>query len=931
MKRMKINIKLKYSTIYFINVIAILIYMIFSVIFIINQDAFKGFSVDGLHNNFCQEEPNNTICKNKYKKKKLFYILIDGVAYDQLYELRKKDKYNITRIFRGITTDYKQSAVNFQIMFGGKINRNFIGKPMNEDNIFYNLFINGMKFTFRGIKLVIYGLAGKYFDKYKITPTEKDSMDTMCDFGIDIHDKFTENLINRISDSSGYFKEGYDKEYLYQELDNHFRNELNIVNERGENDFMTKCLKEKFKYTGEESIVYYGNKIDHINHSYDKNHIRVVLQMYLTEKVLIRCINWCWDHPEYAFFYASDHGGQNFYGEDNIMNHGYNTLGNEAGFLGWTKELAENYEKLKLDDKIVSLYDLSTLVPQIMEGGVIPLESAGVPHPFANDTLLYITSIKSKTQQLLKYIELFVNKYPKNKKILEKYNDTLKYIYNTDEKILLEAPDYYLDELRNMNIDIDDLIDKNNQNKIFTIAFYIVFLFLGLIILYDIYILKNIVKTNIYLFGIVIIFGLYFSIICIFLYPTNIIYKKLYITTINQYYSFSFVILCYIIFNYTKISQNALFYSIFVVLFIFISLIGTLFYTYEIFTKMKRFFTNIFLAKISDFFIFFPLFGFYMAREIKKLKGFYFDAKFKLDTYIIFLINSIFIFVFMIIFEILLPRNFEVHTILTFIVNFIVFLFLLFFFVSCFLKYYPKNDKHSLDLGSKVPLDGLPLIKLFLMLYQFYLSDEAERALFLFIIIPLLEFISSNFLRKEKIWKLILLISFMGLGEIFYLITQRYYSFDISIKVVSRTIVAMTAEDSPIFSGILMGTHKLRYLMLLQGYLLSLSRFYKTKEQFFTETSFMIRLVPFMQLIGKIIYFYFRYFRNLVGEEFLELFMWTMFHVIMFGIDIICLSLFEISNRIYIFKKSEIKLQEEVKNDSDLKINNTSNTKNLPI
>ena len=65
MKKMKLNIKLKYSTIYFIHVIVILIYMLFSTIFIVNQDAFKGFSVDGLHNDFCQVEPNNTICTNK--------------------------------------------------------------------------------------------------------------------------------------------------------------------------------------------------------------------------------------------------------------------------------------------------------------------------------------------------------------------------------------------------------------------------------------------------------------------------------------------------------------------------------------------------------------------------------------------------------------------------------------------------------------------------------------------------------------------------------------------------------------------------------------------------------------------------------------------------------------------------------------------------
>ena len=105
----------------------------------------------------------------------------------------------------------------------------------------------------------------------------------------------------------------------------------------------------------------------------------------------------------------------------------------------------------------------------------------------------------------------------------------------------------------------------------------------------------------------------------------------------------------------------------------------------------------------------------------------------------------------------------------------------------------------------------------------------------------------------------------MGYGEIFYLITQRFYSFDISIKVASRTI-GMTAEDLQIFTGILFGTHKLRYLLLCQGYLMGLSRFYK-EDDFFTNTSFMIRLILFVQMIGKIIYFYYRYFNNLIGED----------------------------------------------------------------
>ena len=42
------------------------------------------------------------------------------------------------------------------------------------------------------------------------------------------------------------------------------------------------------------------------------------------------------------FFFVSDHGGQKFYGEDNIINHGGNSVGNEAGFfLG-----VENWRKI---------------------------------------------------------------------------------------------------------------------------------------------------------------------------------------------------------------------------------------------------------------------------------------------------------------------------------------------------------------------------------------------------------------------------------------------------------------------------------------------------------------------------------------------------------------------------------------------------------
>ena len=402
------------------------------------------------------------------------------------------------------------------------------------------------------------------------------------------------------------------------------------------------------------------------------------------------------------------------------MNHGYNNLGNEAGFFGYTKELAENYEKLKLDDKIVSLYDFSTLVPQIMENEVIPLESTGVPYPYANDTLFYITSIKAKAQQLLKYIELFVKKYPKNKKVLEKHYNLLYNMFNADEKILIEEPENYLEKLRNFQKEIYDLIDKNNKNIFFTIVFYIIFILLGLIIAFDIYTLKKIILTNNHFFTILIIFGLYFPVLCVMLYPSDKIYEKIYTSVIYQYYSYAFILLFYNIFNFDKIKNNIYFFPIFTNILVLITFLSLIFYKYEIFTKLKKYFTKRIQAKLCDFIVFFPLFGFYMGKEIYKTKGFYFDKKYKYNTFKILTIMGIAILIFMIIFEIILPRNFEVHTIFSFIINFFVFLLLALFFASCFFKYYSKNENHSKELGSKDIVDGLPLVKLFLMLYHFF-------------------------------------------------------------------------------------------------------------------------------------------------------------------------------------------------------------------
>jgi len=577
-------------------------------------------------------------------------------------------------------------------------------------------------------------------------------MDTMCDFSLDVDDEWTKNFLENISDSSGEFKPGFDKKYLYTQLDKHFESQLKIFNERGDNDFLSKCFTKYFKWTGNESIIYYGNKIDHINHNFHKNHVKVMTQIYLTEKMLIRLLDWCYDHPEYALFYSTDHGGQEFFGEDNIINHGGNEDGNEAVFFAYTRDLANDYKKLKLDDKIVSLYDFSTLVSQLIDGGVVPLESLGVPYPMANDGLFNITSIKAKGQQLMKYVEIFVKKYPKNKDILKPINDSIFEIYSKNDTDLIKNTEEYLNTLRDLHNLIEEKLIQSMNNTFFLIAFYIIIIFLGLLIAFDIYTLKNIVYkentvSNIVAFSFVICFGLFFPLLLIVFYPSKILYDKLYTSIINQYYSYSILLIIFIIPRFKKMNIfEFIFYCSLAIILSLLPIFCGLFYKYEIFLKMKKLFTSLKLSKICNFSIFYPVFAFYMYKEIIKVKELYLDRNYKYSAYKIFSICGILIFIFMVLFEIVIRPFFEVHTIASLLTNHFVFLFGFIFLILSFIRYYANANKYSKALGKTTIVDGFPMLKLILMLYHFYLSDEAERIVLLFDFIPLLEFFSLKFL-----------------------------------------------------------------------------------------------------------------------------------------------------------------------------------------
>ena len=79
------------------------------------------------------------------------------------------------------------------------------------------------------------------------------------------------------------------------------------------------------------------------NHLLSKGHIKTIGEEYNTESWIIKIMKWIDEHPDYALIVNSDHGGQKFYGEDDINNHGLDIDGNEAIIFIYTKK---DYAKL---------------------------------------------------------------------------------------------------------------------------------------------------------------------------------------------------------------------------------------------------------------------------------------------------------------------------------------------------------------------------------------------------------------------------------------------------------------------------------------------------------------------------------------------------------------------------------------------------------
>ena len=427
-----------FSIISILSFFSMIFTIIFLLIFLFKPYSFHGYNIDEYSNDYCQNKTNeyyDLICTNKYykfnlKKSKFIWILTDGTSSNQINLLSNYEKYKIASSFLVLGDDitYKHTNELHQTLITGKHNRNIVGKEINIDNIIKQLVKAGYKINYRGWGLPIPDIVGdkknginenKIFNKKFIdNKHEITAFNSFCNItnpfpfinltydkyqNPTLNNVFDNDLLNKMKDiinnKSLYLYKKETRLELYEELDEFFKiNQLDLFNIN-----ISECLRKSFDWNRNEniSILYYTTEIDHFNHVFGKTHIFNVLQMYITEKMIEKLIEWIDMNDDYALLVSSDHGGQEFFGEDALRNHGEDIRGNEAIFLIYTKELKDHYDKLKIKERYIHMTDENEIIAQILLNINIPIYSRGFPFKLINNDINSFIALKMKEIQLI--------------------------------------------------------------------------------------------------------------------------------------------------------------------------------------------------------------------------------------------------------------------------------------------------------------------------------------------------------------------------------------------------------------------------------------------------------------------------------------------------------------------------------------------------
>ena len=774
--------KCNINTIIFLIIFLInIIFMCFSLIFTTHlfnhPHKLQGRNINEYYNNYCQNNKNeseklyNLICTNKYfkheyKKNKFIWIMTDGTAYDQLVELHNLYKYKITTSFKVLSKRFKMTDELHQAIITGKRNRNFYGSNIDFDNILQQVVGKGNKLNYRGWTEPIPSIIGEneggskdgqfFYKKFIDDGHEYLNFYSFCNFtnpfpflklNFDTYQKY-ENLNNnyiysgilksfmsRCTDKSYHLRKNISKEIFFEELDDFFKEypiDLFTVN-------ISNCLEKSFEWNQSDniSILYYTTENDHLNHLFGKSHGYAIVSSYITEKMILNLMKWIDNNNDYALIITTDHGGQDFYGEDFIRNHGEDIPGNEGIFYIYTKELKDNFDELNVKEKYIDIRDESAIIPQILYDINIPLHSEGIPYSIINDNVLAYSALKAKEVQLLGVIDSYTKKYGGKYDNLLEIKDKITYSLNQFEwieDIYFNNNSYEiekqfkniiarnLENIKNWQNKITKKINKKNRTFKNIIIFIILFILCLLKSAFEIiYLLKQIFNNHfnslsfknkkkllyIIVISITIFFLLFPMLIPYLFFKMHQEYKFEFLVIGSLLCSLLNLIIVFLIFKPKKIFDKKYKNTLYLFMFILFGIIFfTIFAHYSyIFYNIKEYYSRYARGKILDILIIYPMFISQIIYEMKKYKRifFYFGEKRKIKIlYIMIGVNSLFLlFVFIQDMTVNLYHQNQIN--INKVVNIFSFIiFLIYVIISNFLFFTKIKPKENINNASEL-------------------------------------------------------------------------------------------------------------------------------------------------------------------------------------------------------------------------------------
>ena len=875
------------------NIFFVLFIITIGIVFLLKVDILKSFNLEGYSNDFCQtvKKTNNLdylICDNKYKKSKIILLLVDALAYDQLYALNNLSHYRIPNFFKAEGLDYKQSGSLFESIFTGKFSRNYMAAKIKIDNLAQQFKMANMTVFYKVRSYPLDTLIDKKFTaKFEVYKREEYPLENVCIINLDKLNDFYFQIVGPllIDDKTLSFKKGYNVSHLYQYADI----QLNKV---------FKELEKRFNYCFKEinfnSMVFFTEVMDHLNHAIYKYFPDNRFHVYYLEKFIDKIIKWINDnHGEYALVLGSDHGGQYYYGEDTLCNHGCNNPGNEGIFFVYTKELGENYEKLKLfnnkeDIPVISINDYSCTIAQVLKNVNLPLESTCIPRTVGNDKLLKFTSVKSKEIQLKQYIEKLYIKYPGlNQKYKNHYYNKLEkneYAeYFKDEDSIYKAKDEYYEKymnyLINIQIDLNEKVKQLGQSiNYYLILYNAIFFFI--IMFY--YTLKNMIKLTrkkIYklimkkskgegkaiilkdclLYIYILIPILFIDIIILLLCMNSKSISN--IINIAVFIKLLFLLLFLSIIYYLNRKKNEI-YKLrkIIILFILMIIVHFIIYKIKLFSYIDR---NVNTQKKMNLFkyISYPLILIYLILELYSNKNYYISEKYNIKYIYIIIPYLLIILFFMIKYDLYLKQHLSENP--PHLISLLKIIYSLTLLLPLFIKPFIKIKNNQIIL-SKIIIN----VKLFLLVFVLFICTEIDRVE----IVPLncfvLFYLTNCFIKEDELFFKIIYFVIMNIyPQIHFISNQGTYSLDTSIKITPKS-PSHYADDLPIIMGILFVIHKFRFYFIYIAYISSI---YKLSiNNFMNYYTKIIRLFQNSQLIAMTLCFLF-YLKNEKENSYIQI------------------------------------------------------------